>query len=308
MSEQHEDPASFDPSQHLTKVNGNPYLENKWRIKRFRSAYPAGRIVTELIALERDYAVCRATVTAIKDGAILGEAVGHKAQDAASFAAFVEKAESGAIGRALAHLGYGTQFAGDELDEAPPGTVSAPRPLGDRRFTDNDSSISSKQVGLIGHLVKEQRLVLPAVLPWVGAASVGTLSISQASRLIRMLKGEEPRPASGPVDAAAVAAAEIDQAYVTRDAQEPESYSFAPPTPQATPPAAPGSVAALVAELAWSPRQKPWAKAIAGAKTPSALDAIPEALDRAGLAGDAMLNDLLNKRWQEVQATLAASA
>src|SRR5205807_2480931 len=44
-------------------------------------------------------------------------ASGTKSENAASFADYIEKAETGAIGRALAALGYGTQFTGDELDE-----------------------------------------------------------------------------------------------------------------------------------------------------------------------------------------------
>lgn len=41
---------------------------------------------------------------------------GHKREHKAHFCDFEEKAETGAIGRALAHCGYGTQFAPD-LDE-----------------------------------------------------------------------------------------------------------------------------------------------------------------------------------------------
>lgn len=46
-----------------------------------------------------------------------GIGTGTKSESAVDFADFIEKAESGAIGRALATLGYGTQFTGDELNE-----------------------------------------------------------------------------------------------------------------------------------------------------------------------------------------------
>src|SRR2546422_8919831 len=45
-----------------------------------------------------------------------GVGMGTKSEKAASFPDFIEKAETGAIGRALAALGYGTQFA-PELNE-----------------------------------------------------------------------------------------------------------------------------------------------------------------------------------------------
>src|SRR5204863_9934179 len=51
----------------------------------------------------------------VKDGKG-GIGTGTKSEKAASFPDYIEKAETGAIGRALAALGYGTQFA-PELDE-----------------------------------------------------------------------------------------------------------------------------------------------------------------------------------------------
>ncbi len=109
------------------------------RLVWFRSLFPHGTIETEIVHLDLEreteeetyqwnnetrrsekvmkrapgFAVFRATV---KDG-LGGVATGTKSEKAASFADFLEKAETGAIGRALAALGYGTQFAGDEFDE-----------------------------------------------------------------------------------------------------------------------------------------------------------------------------------------------
>lgn len=109
------------------------------RLVWFRSICPEGTIETEIIHLDLDreteeesyawngethrsekivkrapgFAVFRAIV---KDGKG-GVAMGTKSEKAASFSDYIEKAETGAIGRALAALGYGTQFAGDEFDE-----------------------------------------------------------------------------------------------------------------------------------------------------------------------------------------------
>jgi len=115
------------------------YLPVQWRLVWFRSLCPNGTIETEIVHLDLDrettedgyvwnsatrqsdkvtkrapgFAVFRATV---KDGRG-GIATGTKSEKAASFPDYIEKAETGAIGRALASLGYGTQFAGDEFDE-----------------------------------------------------------------------------------------------------------------------------------------------------------------------------------------------
>jgi len=44
-------------------------------------------------------------------------ATSHKFESIQGFPDFIEKAETGSIGRALALIGYGTQFCADELDE-----------------------------------------------------------------------------------------------------------------------------------------------------------------------------------------------
>ncbi len=103
----------FNPSDHLMKLKGKDYLEVKWRLVWFREERPSWGIETEPLVLEDKKAVFRAN---IKDetGRIL--ATGTKMETPSGFADFVEKAETGSIGRALAALGFGTQFA-PELEE-----------------------------------------------------------------------------------------------------------------------------------------------------------------------------------------------
>jgi hypothetical protein len=135
---------SFNPSEHLMQLKSEQglrdYLPVQWRLVWFRSAVPNGSIETEMLHLDLDrdteeealvwnaerrrsekitrrakgFVIFRAVV---KDGQG-GIATGTKSEKAASFPDFIEKAETGAIGRALAALGYGTQFTGDEWDEA----------------------------------------------------------------------------------------------------------------------------------------------------------------------------------------------
>jgi len=134
----------FNPSEHLMQIKSEhgprDYLPVQWRLVWFRSACPDGSIETEMLHLDLDrdteeeiyvwnterrrnekvlkhakgFVIFRAIV---KDGQG-GTATGTKSEKAASFPDFIEKAETGAIGRALAALGYGTQFTGDEWDEA----------------------------------------------------------------------------------------------------------------------------------------------------------------------------------------------
>lgn len=130
---------TFNPSDHLTKLQGKDYLEVKWRLVWFRELCPQGTIDTEELEYDAEreveaevsvwnaekrrsekvlkrakgYARYRAIVTDGKGA----RATGTKSENAAQFGDYGEKAETGSIGRALAALGYGTQFTGDEFYE-----------------------------------------------------------------------------------------------------------------------------------------------------------------------------------------------
>jgi hypothetical protein len=119
----------FDPKPHLIQLPRRvkdpqtgqwttrleDYLEVKWRLCWFRDRYPHGVITTEEICvdLERGYARYKATVA---DGQG-GTASGYGTETAADFADYCERAETRALGRALAALGIGTQFVGQDLTE-----------------------------------------------------------------------------------------------------------------------------------------------------------------------------------------------
>lgn len=101
--------SAFDPIRFLSKVNGRDYLEVKWRLVWLRSLHPDASIDTELIHVDGNSAVFRARVT-LPGGA---SASGWGSESAADFHDFLEKAETKALGRALAALGFGTQFCQD---------------------------------------------------------------------------------------------------------------------------------------------------------------------------------------------------
>lgn len=140
MSEEHR----FNPNEHLMQIknrNGTTdYLPVQWRLVWFREQCPQGTIDTQEVIVDLDreveeevyvwnnekrrsekvikHARGYARFKTIATDGKGGRATGTKSENAASFPDFVEKAETGSIGRALAALGYGTQFTGDEFDEA----------------------------------------------------------------------------------------------------------------------------------------------------------------------------------------------
>jgi len=98
----------------LINLKGKEYLEVKYRLVWFREENPDWPIETEFLSITDTSACAKAT---IKNNAGVILATSHKSESVKGFPDFIEKAETGSIGRALALLGYGTQFCADELDE-----------------------------------------------------------------------------------------------------------------------------------------------------------------------------------------------
>jgi len=97
----------------LMDLKGKPYLQVAYRLIWFREENPEASIKTEIIKHTEEYVLVRATIEL--NGKILAQA--HKTEYKKDFFDNVEKAETGAIGRALAMCGFGTQFCLDEFDE-----------------------------------------------------------------------------------------------------------------------------------------------------------------------------------------------
>ncbi len=116
---------SFDPRPHLTKIprkqrqpDGswkqieNDYLPVAPRLIWFRAHHPEGEIFTD-VEVKDDAAIAKARV--VVNGKTLGSGSGYCTLQ--MWQRYPEKAETTAIGRALAAAGFGTQFCGDEFDE-----------------------------------------------------------------------------------------------------------------------------------------------------------------------------------------------
>jgi hypothetical protein len=107
----------FDPRQHLRRLpSGAEYLDVKWRLAWMRSEHPNAQIETELLRDDEDGALFKATVR-LSDG---GSAMAHASVPRDPQAGYIEQAESKAVGRALAALGYGAEYADDDLVSAAP--------------------------------------------------------------------------------------------------------------------------------------------------------------------------------------------
>ena len=104
----------FNANEHMMKLKGKDYLQVMWRLVWFREDKPLWNIDTILLEADADHAVFKAIIT---DENGVQKSAGHGSESKRDFGDFLEKAETKAVGRALAMLGYGTQFTAQELDE-----------------------------------------------------------------------------------------------------------------------------------------------------------------------------------------------
>lgn len=102
----------------LANLKGKDYLLVAHRLQWFNETETNFRIETDFLLVNDDQTVARAIVTVFdKEGKEIKRASATKRETKKDFSDHTEKAETSAVGRALAMLGYGTQFAISDLDE-----------------------------------------------------------------------------------------------------------------------------------------------------------------------------------------------
>ncbi len=121
--------ANFNPKDHMTKLQGRDYLPVMARVAWYRETFPNGQINTDFIVVGE--LVIAKTSVSDNEGNFLasGSATVRDASDKerAWAGRIVEKAETAAIGRALANAGFGTLAAGDDEGEYLADTPQAPK-------------------------------------------------------------------------------------------------------------------------------------------------------------------------------------
>lgn len=102
----------------LLNLKGKEYLQVAHRLQWLNEDCPRFNINTEYILLTEEQTIVRATVQLFdQNGTLVKSTSATKRETKKDFSDHTEKAETAAIGRALAILGFGTQMALSDLDE-----------------------------------------------------------------------------------------------------------------------------------------------------------------------------------------------
>lgn len=192
------DKKTFEPGRYLIKVNGADYLEVKWRIAWLRFAHPDAIVETELVNATDSHAVFRAKVS-LPAG---GTATGWGSEGAADFTDFLEKAETKALGRALAALGFGTQFCPD-FESTAGEVVDAPvrLPSYNRGQHDSSSQRDFSVAAMNQAMTDRQRKFLFAIAHEKGLSDDDVLTESKSRFAVQTVRDLDRRQASQLIDA-----------------------------------------------------------------------------------------------------------
>jgi hypothetical protein len=167
-------PRAFDPNAHLRKIRTRQgmqdYLDVKWRLMWLRSEHPEAQIVTEQIEGDEQHARFKCTITyphrQLLDGTThhaIG--TGHGSETLQDFPDFYEKAETKAIGRACAVLGFGTDGATDFDDGEPLDGRAAAKDERATRRADGPERTDTPQTSSDGANARPERPVAQIAAP-----------------------------------------------------------------------------------------------------------------------------------------------
>jgi hypothetical protein len=180
----------YNPAQRTIRLSGRrggdaEYLPVRQRMIWFRRENPGGNITTELVEhVFGEYAIFKATVEWLHEAQGGWEPVtctGYGSETAPDFRDYIEKAETKAIGRALAAAGYGTEAAFEE-DPNRPADAPYERPT-------QSVSATRNQVSQIQDLTRVLGMEIRGYLNGeYGVTNPEALSLAQATTLIDKLR------------------------------------------------------------------------------------------------------------------------
>ncbi|MCQ2608758.1 MAG: hypothetical protein MJ197_08745 [Bacteroidales bacterium] len=95
-----------------TNIKGKEYAEVPQRVKAFRSVYPSGSIETELVSIDNQQCIIKATIKN-NDGVVIASDYSQEyiGKGDINTTSFLENCSTSAVGRALGFCGFGSDVS-----------------------------------------------------------------------------------------------------------------------------------------------------------------------------------------------------
>lgn len=152
-------------------IKGKEYVPVNERVKEFRAKYPELRVLTELVSLDENSVVMKATVSDM-EGNVLANGYAQEDRGSSNInkTSYVENCETSAVGRALGMFGIGIDASMASADEVAnaidrqeamrqkvaKNNIAALRMLAEAKGSDFDSILSYYEVEKAEDMTMEQ--------------------------------------------------------------------------------------------------------------------------------------------------------
>ncbi len=152
-------------------IKGKEYVPVNERVKEFHAKYPELRVLTELVSLDENSVVMKATVSDM-EGNVLANGYAQEDRGSSNInkTSYVENCETSAVGRALGMFGIGIDASMASADEVAnaidrqealkqkvtKNNISALKMLADQKGSDFDSILTYYEVEKVEDMTIEQ--------------------------------------------------------------------------------------------------------------------------------------------------------
>lgn len=152
----------------VMSLKGKDYMMVQQRLLWFVEENPRYDIQTDFVKLNDEEAIAKCTVSILEDTPagvrVVRKVTDYKSENSKGFPDFAEKSATGALGRCLSLLGYGTQFAAADLDEGAR-IVDSPVAVKASAATTSTSSTSTTSVKTTATPEKETKTAVVPAMP-----------------------------------------------------------------------------------------------------------------------------------------------
>lgn len=165
-------------------IKGKDYVQVTERVKAFRQLFPEGTITTEIISMEGENVVMKATISDGQKVLASGLAMEKESTSYINKTSYIENCETSAVGRALGFLGIGidaSMASAEELVNALVGQEEI------KARETASTRIGSKRAEALEMMLAEKNVNVKVLMNQYGVDELAKLTEKQHADIVRRL-------------------------------------------------------------------------------------------------------------------------